>query len=191
MTLIWSSCLAARWECSEAMREVRPRLLARLAVALHWSDEPRERLRALVSEAIAGADRSHDSELTSFVRAAGSLALYSVESPDESIRESEAVLGEEISTALLKMILRITALWQVGQMRDVDVGIDGLCALLNRARKPSATWYSGMLRATRSLMKGEYAAAHELGEEFLRLGLAVDDRNALHSFALQRAMSGN
>jgi len=38
-------------------------------------------------------------------------------------------------------------------------------------------------------MRGEYSTAAELGEGFLREGLAVDDRNALHSFALQRAMA--
>jgi eukaryotic-like serine/threonine-protein kinase len=167
----------------------RPRILARLAVALHWSDEPRERLAALIDEATSRADESLDSGAASFVRAAGNLALYSVESPHESIRLSKSVSDEDDSTALLKAILRITALWQVGRMREVEIEIEGFGSLLERAQRRSAAWYMGMLRSSVALMRGQYAAAKELGEEYLRHGLAVDDRNALHSFALQRALA--
>jgi hypothetical protein len=74
-------------------------------------------------------------------------------------------------------------------MREVDIEVDGFNSLLQRTRRPSAAWYVGMLQATMALMRGQYAAARELGEKFLREGLAVDDRNALHSFALQHAMA--
>ncbi len=167
----------------------RPRILARLAVALHWSDEPRERLKALVKEAIVAAEAREDLQMVSFARTAGSLALYSVETPHEHIRRSTSANTEDGSTALLRTILRITALWQVGEMREVDIEIGGFGALIQRTRRPSAAWYVGMLQATIALMRGNYAAAREHGEEFLRQGLAVDDRNALHSFALQRAMA--
>jgi DNA-binding winged helix-turn-helix (wHTH) protein len=167
----------------------RCRILARLAVALHWSDEPRERLAGLIRDAISSADSSPDSGAASFVRAAGNLALYSVESPHESIRRSKSASDEDDSTALLRTILRITALWQVGRMREVDIEIEGFGSLLQSARRRSASWYMGMLRSTMALMKGQYESARELGEGFLRDGLAVDDRNALHSFALQRALA--
>jgi hypothetical protein len=166
----------------------RPRLLARLAVALHWSDEPRERISALVEEAVRGADAAKDWRMASFVRTAGSLALYSVERPLEHIRESEFPIEEDGSTPLLRSILRITALWQVGRMRDVDIGIDEFAVLVQRSRRPSAAWYVGMLKASVALMRGQYEAAAELGTEFLQQGLAAEDQNALHSFALQRAM---
>jgi tetratricopeptide (TPR) repeat protein len=169
--------------------EERPRILARLAVALHWSEIPRDRIKSLVEEAAVEADSRDDVEMASFVRTAGRLALYSVECPEESIRESKSDRVEDGSTSLLRTILRITALWQVGQMRDVEIEIAGFSSLLRRARKPSAAWYVGMLKATMALMKGQYALAGELGEQFLQEGLRVDDRNALHSFALQRAMS--
>jgi len=119
---------------------------------------------------------------------AGTLALYSVESPHESIRLSQAGGVEDDSTALMRTILRITALWQVGRIRDVDIEIEGFGSLLHRARRRSAAWYMSMLRSTMALMKGQYERAQELAEKFLREGLAVEDRNALHSFALQRAL---
>jgi hypothetical protein len=165
----------------------RPRLLARLAVALHWSDEPRERIAALVEEAVRGGER--DERMASFVRTAGSLALYSVERPLEHIQESQYGMVEDGSTSLLRSILRITALWQVGRMRDVDIEIEVFKGLVQRSRRPSASWYVGMLEASVALMRGRYEVAAELGNKFLQEGLAVEDQNALHSFALQRAMS--
>jgi hypothetical protein len=167
----------------------RPRLLARLAVALHWSEEPRERLRALVEQALARAEELEDRDMQSFVGTAGSLALYSVESPHASLYEARSNDRADSSTALMRSILRITALWQLGQVRNVEIEIEAFEALVKRTRRPSAGWYVGMLRATLALMRGRYEAAREMGESFLRDGLAFDDRNALHSFALQRAMA--
>ena len=111
-----------------------------------------------------------------------------MESPHESISDRVGS-PEDLSTSLLRTILRITSLWQVGRIRDVDIEIEAFTSLIQRTRRPSSAWYLGMLRATRALMRGEYVVANELGEEFLRQGLAADDRNSLHSFALQRAMA--
>jgi hypothetical protein len=168
----------------------RPRLLVRLAVALHWSEVPRERIEALVREATGEGENTSDAELKSFVKTAGRLALYSVESPHESIRESNPAGAEDSSTYLMRTILRVTALWQLGRMREVEIEVNEFGALLNRVRRPSAAWYVDMLQATMALMRGQYETAGELAERFLRTGMAVDDRNALHSFALQRAMLG-
>jgi DNA-binding winged helix-turn-helix (wHTH) protein len=167
----------------------RPRVLARLAVALHWSDEPRDRIKRLVDEALARARDLGGSEMASYVRTAGQLALYSVEFARESVEQSKSVTFEDDSTTLLRTILRITALWQVGDMREVDIEVQSFDELLKRARRPSASWYVAMLRSTRALMRGQYDIGMKLSEEFLREGLGVDDRNALHSFALQRAMT--
>jgi tetratricopeptide (TPR) repeat protein len=169
--------------------EERPRVLARLGVALHWSDEPRDRIKRLVNEAIASAHDQGGSEMLSFVRTAGQLALYSVESAREIVLQSKSGPFEDDSTTLLRTILRITALWQVAEMREVDIEIQAFDELLRRVRRPSAAWYVGMLRSTRALMRGRYETAMGLSEQFLKDGLGVDDRNALHSFALQRAMA--
>ena len=167
---------------------IRARLLARLAVALHWSDEPRLRLRGLVDDAMRIAESQCDSEGRSFVKIASWLALYSVERPYEYIQAARTVRSEDGSTALMCAILRITATWQLARMRDLDIEIDGFRALLMRVQRPSATWYVGMLRASVALMKGRYEEARLLGERFLQDGVKVEDQNALHSFALQRAM---
>jgi hypothetical protein len=141
-----------------------------------------------VEEAVDGLDLRQERETRAFVRTAGRLALYSVECPTDSIRESVAGDAEDDSTSLLRTILRITALWQVGRMRDVEVEIENFSSLWERVKRPSAAWYVRMLRATMALMKGQYELSSELAQQYLRQGLAVDDRNAIHSFALQRAM---
>jgi hypothetical protein len=125
-------------------------------------------LAALIQEAISGADATRDPAAASFVMAAANLALYSVESPHESIRQSRSVGEEDDSTALLRTILRITALWQVGRMRDVDIEIDGFRVFAQALAEAQRSWYIGHASVKHGADVGQFDSARELGEQFLR-----------------------
>jgi len=167
----------------------RVRLLARLAMALHWSDENVDRIESLIENARSLVSGTSDEGLGRYVERAARIALYSVEEPRRNLDHCQEVNVTEGPAALLDDVLRISGLLQLGRVREVDVRIEEFAVKQEMIHCSSATWYVKMFRGTMALMRGEYSAAREFGDVYLRQGALVQDQNATHSYALQRVMA--
>ena len=169
---------------------IRAQLLARLAVALHWSDESNDRRRELIVEASRLAKCNDDDEVQGFVQTAGTLAAFSVEEPERLLSQSglESGGGEPL-VLLVRRLIRITALWLLGRMGRVRVEIEEFGAAARRLRQPQAVWYETLLRATLAQMEGQFARGSVLAQQFLQRGEFAGDRNARESFMLQSFMA--
>ncbi len=171
--------------------ELRARLLGRLAVALHWSDEAYERSTHLGAQATAMAERLGDRSTLAYVETARMLAEYSVESPEVYLDADPGVLlakGDE-PIALLRQLLRITSLLHLGRIAEVDAAIEDFSVLAEKLRQPHSLWYVDLLRATRAQMEGRLDEAESLRNQFLAKGLRARDRNAIHSALAQGVLS--
>jgi tetratricopeptide (TPR) repeat protein len=172
----------------DGQASVLSRLLARLAVALHWSDDAADEIPALVDQALTVARESADPEAQRFADTAGKLAKYSPGAGWSPEWDFSDAAGSDASTALMRGVLKVTGLVELGDVRSAEAEIDRFSELVEGVRKASARWYSDMFGATIALMRGEYESVLELTKQYLKQGMDVGDRNAFHSFALQRAM---
>ena len=167
---------------------VRARVAARLAVALHWS--PRDEFDE-AAMLIAEAARLSEGDLVASASAAvaGRVALYAPGSGRELMVGREDLAACDSASELMARLLRATGILESGDLVSLEAEMD----LFSRATKASgvrsAQWYTGMFRATLALMRGAFGEAMTIGREFLEEGSRVGDRNAFHSFVLQRAMA--
>jgi hypothetical protein len=174
----------------ENNQRIRAQLLARLAVALHWSDEANDRRRDLIVEATSLARDVDDDDVRGFVETAGALAEFSIEEPERLLSQSNREsAGDEPLVLLMRRLIRITAFWLLGRMGSVRDEIEEFGAAARRLRQPQAVWYEMLLRATLAQMEGQFARASLLAQQFLQRGEFAGDRNARESFMLQSFMS--
>jgi len=177
----------------EALQELDPaddptraRLLARLAVALHWAPGAEPRLRAFSEEAVRMAERLGDLATLRYVRCARELAQYSVAEPERYLRgPSEGALapGDE-PVALLEKMLHMTSLLWLGRVAEFDREIDAFARLAERLRQPQSRWYVGLFRAVRAVMDGRFEDARRAMRSYQREGERAQDENVLHSLRL-------
>jgi len=170
---------------------VRARLLARLAVALHWADDSEERRRQLCEEALGMAERLGDPGTLAYVRSGETLAHYSMAHPERYLDANPGgplAPGDE-PIALLLQLLRMTSLLLLGRISEFDTEIETFTALAEKLRQPQCVWYASLLRATRLQMQGRYAEAREWADRFLREGQRVSDQNAVHSFMVHAVIA--
>lgn len=170
---------------------VRARLLARLAVALHWADDSEERRRQLCDEALGMAERLGDLETLAYVRSAETLAHYSMEHPERYLdaRPQGPLAPGDEPIALLLQLLRMTSLLLLGRISEFDAEIETFTALAEKLRQPQCLWYARLVRATRLQMQGRYEEARQWAERFLGEGQKVADQNAVHSFMVQTVIA--
>jgi len=169
---------------------IRAQLLAKLAVALHWSDEARERREGLIEEARNLARATDDREALLVVETAALLASFSVDCPERLLANSGILsTGGEPLILLVRRLISITALWLMGRIGSVRVEVEEFGAAARRLRQPQAIWYETLLRATLAQMEGQFSLSSSLAQDFLQRGELAGDRNARHSFMLQSFMS--
>lgn len=174
----------------ESDLEVRSRLLGRLSVALHWSDEAANRRGELVAESLRLANKSNDRAAVVYADTAARLASFSVDNTKGLLE----VLGEPTNendpcVLLVGRLIRITALWLEGDLGAVRGEIEEFGDAARRLRQPQADWYEILLRSTLALMEGRFNDASSLATAYLERGRLAGDRNATHSFLLQSFMS--
>jgi DNA-binding winged helix-turn-helix (wHTH) protein len=173
-------------ELAPADDATRARLLARLAVALHWAPGADPRLPALAEEAVCMAERLGDPATLRYVRCARALAQYSVADPERYLSEPSALAlapGDE-PVALLEKMLHMTSLLWLGRVTEFDREIEHFARLAERLRQPQSRWYVDLFRAVRALMDGRYEDARRLMRRYQREGERAQDENVLHSLRL-------
>jgi hypothetical protein len=176
----------------EADSELRVRLIARLAKALHYTGVPgdRERRSQLGREAIEMAERlgTHRAEL---VALEGShFALCQPDNLENRLAAARRIvdLAAEIDDAefgLLGRYFLIADLVEAGDLEAADAEIAGYGDRATELASPLHRWYHARFLAMRALLAGDLDAAEGLAHEAYELGAGVEPKTATMHFATQ------
>ena len=173
-------------ELGAADSSLRASVLARLAIALVWSDAEQRR-DALSHEALAVARRVGDPGTLGLAL----IARHGVLWAPNRLRERVEVLRELGRTAAevadnglahLHRVLEIVLQLELGEIENLDCSLDAFAKLAQLHRDPHALWYSELYRSVRAAMRGQRREAEEHARAYLEQGQRVRDVNATHSF---------
>ncbi len=165
---------------------MRARVLARLAMALAWTDED-ERRADLVRDAVSVAEVTGDPG----ARAHALMAKHGLLWAPQCLQERCQLIDEvgplashtdDTDLILMHMLFRITALFVQGRIDAADQVIDEYSSAARSLNRPGSLWYAPLFRAARALMRGRFLEAERGAHEFLAIGQRVQDVNAVHSF---------
>jgi DNA-binding SARP family transcriptional activator/tetratricopeptide (TPR) repeat protein len=170
---------------------LRARLLGRLAMELHFSDEP-ERCQAAAREAVALARGLADPSTLAFALNAHHWALRGQDEvgellviADEIIRHAEA--SAELELALQGHSWRLVDLLELGRTEDVDDEIAACVKLADRLGQPFyRSWVAG-LHPMRALMQGRFDEAERLATEALAAAESAANWNGITASRVQLA----
>jgi tetratricopeptide (TPR) repeat protein len=165
---------------------LRAELLARLAIALYWSDFVPRR-EQLIHQATDIAERLRDPGTTAYVTHARVVALWGPDSFDDRavkstdvIQKAEEAGDQELS--LIGRVFRSTTLLEAAEREDFDREIDIFCRLVEDPRHVSTRWYASLFRAMQATIDGRFDDAERLANEFLAEGRRFQDANVIQSF---------
>jgi eukaryotic-like serine/threonine-protein kinase len=165
---------------------LRASVLARLAIALVWSDAE-ERRDALSREALAIARRVGDPTTLGLAL----IARHGVLWAPERLHERVEVLAELAQTATkaadsgldhLHRVLEISLQLELGEIERLDRSLEGFAQLAQLHRDPHALWYSELYRSVRASMRGQRREADEHAHASMQLGQRARDVNSTHAF---------
>jgi predicted ATPase/DNA-binding SARP family transcriptional activator len=168
---------------------VRARLCGRLAMELHFANEP-QRCRALARQGVELARRLGDASTLAFTLNARHWAerghdevgeLLAI--ADETVRQAEA--SGEAELALQGHSWRLVDLLELGRVETIDDEIAACASLAERLGQPFyRSWVAG-LRPMRALMQGRFAEAERLARQALTAAEAAGNWNGITSSRVQ------
>ena len=175
----------------DADSALRARLLGRLAMELHFSDEP-ERCQALARQGAELARRLGDPSTLAFALNAHHWAQRGQDEvgellavADEIIRHAEA--SAELELALQGHSWRLVDLLELGQAEEIDDEIAACVSLADRLGQPFyRSWVAG-LHPMRALMQGRFDEAERLATEALAAAESAGNWNGITSSRVQLA----
>ncbi len=178
-------------DLGEREPELRARLLARLALALNNSDEV-ERTARLSREAVRLAEQLGDEAALAHALQARHAVLAGPENAPDRLRLATEIVrtASRVGDRELELVLRLFRLTdrlELGDMRGVDREIDAFTRLATDLRQRSALWYTKLFPAMRAIMKGRFEEGERLADQYIIDGSRVGDRNAILSYAVQKA----
>jgi len=156
----------------------RVRLLGALAFTLHFDPDPTERI-GLSAQALDIARSLDETALLGDALEARMNVMLGRCHADEFIRlASEAIAlaerGSNWSLAFRCRTLRYAALLQIGLAREAEAEFHGCVRLGAELRYPKYLWQVAVIKATRSITEGQFAAAERLIDEACTIGQRVD-----------------
>ena len=165
--------------------QLRALLLARLAMALSWSEEGAHRI-AFSREAAALASASGDSALILQVLLARWFAEWEPDGFEDRWRIAEelmerARLSGDRETLLLCRLFWVTCLLERGEMAEFLWQVKLFEEAADVLRQREAQWYAALLRSVHALHEGRLAEAEVLSSHFVEIGELVGDANVFHS----------
>ena len=173
----------------EADTAVRARLLGRLAMELHFANEP-ERCRALARQGVELARRLGDASTLAFALNARHWAERGQDEvgellaiADEIVRHAEA--SAELELALQGHSWRLVDLLELGRAEEIDDEIAACASLADRLAQPFyRSWVAG-LHPMRALMQGRFDEAERLAKEALAAAESAGNWNGITSSRVQ------
>lgn len=172
---------------------LRLRLLARLALALYWTDEG-ERRATLCAEARTVADELGGTEARLHAAVAVHAALWCPENLPERLRLSEELtlasdtLGDR-DAQLVSRCFRITNMLEAGDIDLVRNEVSRFGALARAARQPECIWMADMYVTMLAMLRGEFARVEAFALDSIRLGEKLGHHNALETGGAYIALS--
>ena len=173
----------------EADIAVRAKVSGRLAMELHFADEP-ERCRALARQGVALARRLGDPSTLAFALNARHWAERGRDDVAEQLAVAEEVIRHAETSAELELALqghswRLVDLLELGQVGQIDEEIAACETLADRLAQPFyRSWVAG-LHPMRALMLGRFDEAERLAEAALAAAEAADNWNGITSSRVQ------
>ena len=164
---------------------LRALLLARLAMAVAWSDEGTHRI-SLIREAGALASTSGDPALILQVLLARWFAEWEPSGFEErwgiatELMERASLSGDR-ETLLLCRLFWVTCLLERGEMTEFLRQLTVFEEAAEVLRQPEALWYAALLRSVHALHEGRLAEAEALSLRFTEIGEMIGDANVFHS----------
>jgi len=168
---------------------LRAKLLARLSIALHWSEDG-DTIRQFVEEASALAEKHANPDATAHALQAAWFVTRDPRTVDYRYDLARRLVGLESmsiepESQLVSQLFWLTSILETGEMVVFDRVLTRYKQLAESLRQPQALWYILMLDSMRALLAGEFSRAEELMERFAALGRRVNDANADHSLIAQ------
>jgi DNA-binding CsgD family transcriptional regulator len=168
---------------------VRARLLARLAMELHFTDED-ERRERLSDDAVAMARRLGEARLLAETLGARHIAHWRPENVVDQLAVATEVcrIAREIGDRELELqgeYWRLCDLLELGDAVAVDESLEAVARLAGELDQPLYTWWVVSRRAMRLLLAGEFAEAKECMDEQLAQGIRLKRSNAVQQYGGQ------
>jgi DNA-binding winged helix-turn-helix (wHTH) protein/tetratricopeptide (TPR) repeat protein len=167
---------------------LRALLLARLSLALYWSDTFEERV-ALCREAEGLAKKLDSDEVSAFVLTARAFSLLRPSNLQERRLLSERALqscrgASDNQSLLLNRLLLGAVLLEEGDLAAATFEADAFRQLAEATRQPQALWIVEAHRASRLLLDGQLDAVEAVAQGCLLTGQRTRDHNALLTFGV-------
>jgi DNA-binding winged helix-turn-helix (wHTH) protein len=175
-------------QTTEAEPKRRALLLARLALALYWSDTFAERERAC-AEARALAEQAGTDDVLSAVATAQVFALLRPSNLEERHSQSEQALelcrrSADHHGLLMNRLLRAAMFLEVADMPAARFEVEAFRALAETTKAPQALWIVEAQRANQLFLDGRLEQVEQLAGACLFAGQRVHDHNALLTFGV-------
>jgi AAA ATPase domain len=148
---------------------MRVRLLARLSVALYWSDLDGRRFE-LSEEAVAMARRLRDQATLALAIHSRRYAQWGPDNFEQRLADAAqcrnlAHAANELELAVSASRWRFTDLLEDGDVAAADRELDSHAELAERLQQPSLLAYTIQFRALRAIMQGRLADGEALADE--------------------------
>lgn len=170
---------------------LRARLLGRLAMELHFSDEP-ERCRALARQCAALARRLGDSSTLAFALNAHHWAQRGHEEAGELLGIADEIIHHADASGGLELALqghswRLVDLLELGQTTGIDDEIAACTDIATLVRQPFYQSWAAGLHPMRALMQGRFDEAERGAAEALAAAESAANWNGITSSRVQLA----
>jgi AAA ATPase domain len=152
--------------------KMRVRLLARLAVALYWSDLDARRLE-LSEEAVAMARRLGEPSTLALAIHSRRYAQWGPDNFEQRLADAArsrelAVAANDLELAVSASRWRFTDLLEDGDIAAADQELDAHAELAERLRQPFVLAHTAQFRALRAIMQGRFDDGEALAAEARR-----------------------
>ena len=173
----------------EADTAVRARLYGRLAMELHFANEPK-RCRALARQGVELARRLGDASTLAFTLNARHWAERGHDEVDELLAIADETVHHAEASAEPELALqghswRLVDLLELGRVEEIDDEIAACASLADRLGQPFyRSWVAG-LYPMRALMQGRFDEAERLANQALVAAEAAGNWNGITSSRVQ------
>ena len=175
----------------ETHTALRAKLFGRLAMELHFSNEP-DRCEELARQSVALARQLDDPPTLAFALNARHWAQRGQDEVDELLAMADEIIRQAEASAELELALqghswRLVDLLELGQTEEIDDEIAACVSLADRLGQPFyQSWVAG-LHPMRALMQGRFDEAEQLATHALRAAESAGNWNGITSSRVQLA----
>jgi hypothetical protein len=167
---------------------LRARVLARLAIALVWSDAE-DRRDELSRQALEIAREVRDPATLALALVARHGVLWAPSRLSERTKVLEelgrvAAQATDSGLALLHRVLEIVLEVELGEIERFDPLLEAFTRTAEAQHDPHALWYSELFRGVRAAMQGLRSESDRHARASIEYGQRVRDSNAMNAFAV-------